>query len=128
MAAAVIADDAKHLSERLHLRLPHLQGAAQRIRQHQRRSAVAAFHGDVEQAAVGVDHGHGGILVMRSCRAMAWPADSAQACGIPAYRAIPADCRKSTANHASHVACASLPRAPCAGGVFPLAHAYSTWG
>ena len=59
VAAAVVADDAKQLRQRLHLRLPHLQCAAQRIRQHQRRSAVAAFDGYVEQAAVGVDHRHG---------------------------------------------------------------------
>src|SRR4249920_3267588 len=118
MAAAIVADDAKHLGERLHLRLPHLQGAAQRVRQHQRRSAVAAFHGDVEKAAVGVDHGHGGILVMRLGRANGTAADSAQACDIPAYRAIPAGCRKSTANHASHVACASLRERPAPAGSF----------
>jgi hypothetical protein len=58
MAAPVVADHAKQLGERLHLRLPHLQRAAQRIRQHQRRPAVAAFDGYVEQATVGIDHRH----------------------------------------------------------------------
>ena len=58
VTAAVVADDAKHLRQRPHLRLPHLHGRAQRIRQHQRRSAVAAFDGYVEQAPVGVDHRH----------------------------------------------------------------------
>src|SRR5207253_8706236 len=33
--------------------------------QHQGRPAVAAFDGDIEQAPVGVDHRHVGILVMR---------------------------------------------------------------
>ena len=59
VAAPVVTDDAEHLRQRLHLRLPHLHGRAQRIRQHQRRSAVAAFDGYVEQAPVGVDHRHG---------------------------------------------------------------------
>src|ERR1043165_9684607 len=89
MAAAVVANHPEHLRERLHLRLPHLQRAAERVRQHQRRPAVAAFHGDVEQAAIGIDHGHRTILVMRSCPAMARLTDSAQACASPAYRATP---------------------------------------
>jgi hypothetical protein len=59
VAAPVVTDNAKHLRERLHLRLPHLHGRAQRIRQHQRRPAVTAFDGNIEQAAVGVDHRHG---------------------------------------------------------------------
>ena len=59
VAAAIIADHAKQLRERLHLRLPHLQIAAQRIRQHQGRPAVAALDRYVEQATVGVDHRHG---------------------------------------------------------------------
>src|SRR3984885_15824439 len=65
MAAPVITDHAKKLGQHLHLRLPHLQGAAERIRQHQGRSAVAAFDCNVEQATVGVDHRHRMFLVMR---------------------------------------------------------------
>jgi len=68
MAAAVIADHPKKLGERLHLRLPHLQGAAQRIRQHQGRPAVAAFDGDVEQATVGIDHRHFMFLITRGLK------------------------------------------------------------
>ena len=45
------------LGERLHLWLPHLERAAERVRQHQGRRAVAAFDRDVEQAAVGIDQG-----------------------------------------------------------------------
>ena len=59
VAAPVVADDAKDLRQRRHLRLPHLHCCAQRIRQHQGGTAVAAFDGYVEQATVGVDHGHG---------------------------------------------------------------------
>src|SRR3954467_10991295 len=58
VAAAVVADDAKQLGQRAHLRLPHLQGAAEGIRQHQGRATVAALDGYVEQAPVGVDHRH----------------------------------------------------------------------
>ena len=65
MAAPVIADYPKKLGERLHLRLPHLQGAAKRIRQHQGRPAVTAVDGHVEQATVGIDHRHSMFLVIR---------------------------------------------------------------
>jgi hypothetical protein len=65
VAAAIVADHPKQRRERRHLRLPHLQGAAQRIRQHQGRPAVAAFDGYVEQATVGIDHRHFAFLVMR---------------------------------------------------------------
>ncbi len=58
VAAPVVADDAKQLRQRSHLRLPHLQGGAQRVRQHQRRPAIAAFDGDVEQAPIRIDHRH----------------------------------------------------------------------
>ena len=43
VAAPVVADHPEQLGQRLHLRFPHLQGSAQRIRQHQGRSAVAAL-------------------------------------------------------------------------------------
>ena len=67
VTAAVIADHPKVLRQRLHLRLPHPQIATQRIRQHQRRTAVAPFNGNIERAAVGVDHGAswGGALRCR---------------------------------------------------------------
>ena len=83
VAAAVIADHAKQLRERLHLRLPHLQRAAQRIRQHQRRSAVAAFNGNVEQAAVGVDHRHRDSPVSCAVSSSEASSRSIRACETP---------------------------------------------
>ena len=68
VAAAVVADHTKKLRQRLHLRLPHLQGAAERVRQHQGRSAIAALDGNVEQATVGIDHRHLGFLRRLACR------------------------------------------------------------
>src|ERR1700728_127295 len=59
MAAAVVADQAEMLRERLDLLVPHMQIGAEGVRQHQHRRALRPFDLDMDVATViDFDVGH----------------------------------------------------------------------
>jgi hypothetical protein len=58
MPAPIIADEAEVLRQRRHLRVPHVQRGAERVRQHQHRLVLRSLNLDVDLAAVRLDGGH----------------------------------------------------------------------
>ena len=69
MAAAVVADQAEMLGERLDLLVPHMQIGAERVRQHQHRRALRPFDLDMNAATViDFDVGHCYLLPGSSLR------------------------------------------------------------